>query len=170
MQGGVSCRPPHPSAPPFPAQYGQGPHGQPPPHIPLIAVTVASSLAQQDEGMHQSVTYMDDDARRRVIQSRDNRDKEGAKRQETRQNVDTRLATPLVSAPQPAVVPIIPVSAPQSAAVPITPDADPVDKRKHDTETEGARGKRKVEINLGEEVQRLPLTGCQQTLWMRMFG
>ncbi len=86
---------------------------------------------------------MDADARRRVTQPVD----KGAKRQATRQNVDTTLATPLVSTPQPA---------PQPAVVPISPEADSEEKRKSDTETQGARVKRQAQINLVEAVHHIP--------------
>ncbi len=91
---------------------------------------------------------MDEDARRRVAKSRD---KQGATRQATRQNVDTVSATPLVSATHPA-------------GVPINPDTDPVEKRKNDAESEGARVKRKVEINLGEALQIIPFINSSADL------
>ena len=64
------------------------PYSKPPRGGPSVAVRVASQIVQQDKGTDESVSHMDEEARRRVTQARDNED---AKQQAVRQAANVIL-------------------------------------------------------------------------------
>ena len=145
MQGGVSVR----GVPQPPSSYNHtkgkgenpGPYGRPPPGVPSIAVRAANQIAQQDEGINASVTYMDEEARKRVNNAQS---KDQAKRQATRQTADVMLSTPLAGSPQMTQAPLM--------------DTDPQEatKRRPDAELKNDRVRRQVENHVREPVQHIP--------------
>ncbi len=78
------------------AVRGKEPFKKHPPGVLPLAVSVASNLARQDEGINASVTQMNDVARRILTQSRG---KEDTKRQTTRLMANDTLANPLTTTP-----------------------------------------------------------------------
>ena len=165
MQQGVTYRPPQSSsagAIPQPRQNGKGPYGrQPPPSVPPIAAAVATRLAQQDQGVTDTIDSMNVEARKRLAEVRGQSEKKSKAMQE---NVNTMLGQPVygtqsVPVPMPTAAPSQPL--PVSTAVPSRqlpgPQLEKTDPMKRGKEeTEGARVKRQVQQHTGEPANIIP--------------
>ena len=146
MQGGVSYRPTQPTVPHFKDGW-QGPgssSGPPPAPATVAAAAVASTLALQEQGITDTVTHMDMDARKRLSEAKE---QIGTRRQVMQQQVDAMLAQPV---PQAAAAPL--------ATKPVyDQQMDPAAlKRSTGDEGEGARVKRQVQQHIGEIVNHIP--------------
>jgi len=144
MQGGVSYRPTVPTVPHFKDGWqGPGSSSGPPPPATVAAAAVASTLALQEQGITDTVTHMDMDARKRLSEAKE---QIGTRRQVMQQKVDAMLAQPV---PQAAAAPL--------ATKPVyDQQMDPAAlKRSTGDEGEGARVKRQVQQHTGEIVNHI---------------
>ena len=144
MQGGVTYRPTVSTVPHFKDGWqGPGSSSGPPPPATVAAAAVASTLALQEQGITDTVTHMDMDARKRLSEAAE---QIGARRQAMQQQIGTMLAQPV---PQAAAAP--------SATKPVyDQQMDPAAlKRLTGDEGEGARVKRQVQQHTGEVVNNI---------------
>ena len=144
MQGGVTYRPIVPSVPHFKdGLQGPGSSSGPPPPATVAAAAVASTLALQEQGITDTVTHMDMDARKRLSEAAE---QIGARRQAMQQQIGTMLAQPV---PQAA-------AAPSATKPDYDQQMDPALKRLTGDEGEGARVKRQIQRHTGEVVNNIP--------------
>jgi hypothetical protein len=131
----------------------------------VAAAAVASTLALQEQGVTNTVTHMDMDARKRLSEAKE---QIGTRRQAMQQQVGAMLAQPV---PQAAAAPLAtkPVYDQQMDPAALKRSTDEGEgarvKRQPDPfavmrltgeETEGARVKRQVEQHVGEVVNHIP--------------
>ena len=167
MQGGVTYRPTVSTVPHFQDGWqGPGSSSGPPPPATVAAAAVASTLALQEQGITDTVTHMDMDARKRLSEAKE---QIGARRQAMQQQIGTMLAQPVpqaAAAPSatkpvydqqmdPAALKRLTGDEGEGARVKRQPDPFAV-MRLTGEETEGARVKRQVEQHVGEVVSNIP--------------